>query len=93
MIYDIGRVCIKIAGRDAGKKCIIVDIIDDVYVLVDGQTRRRKCNISHLEPTKKVLDIKKGASADDVVAVFEKEGIVIMPKKKFENSHYCHFTT
>ena len=28
-MFDIGRVCMKIAGRDAGKKCVIIDVVDD----------------------------------------------------------------
>ena len=24
-----GRVCVKIAGRESGKKCVIVDVIDE----------------------------------------------------------------
>ena len=49
-MFEIGRLCVKIAGRDAGLKCLVVEVIDDNYVLIDGQTRRRKCNIKHLEP-------------------------------------------
>ena len=60
-MIEIGRVCVKTAGRDAGLKCVVIDI-DKKLVLIDGQTRRRKCGIAHLEPTKDVLKIKKGAS-------------------------------
>ena len=80
MMFEIGRVCIKLAGRDAGKSCVVVDIVDDTYVMIDGQTRRRKCNVNHLEPTKKTFDISKGADSQTVYALFEKEGKVI-PKK------------
>jgi len=65
-MIEIGRLCIKTAGRDAGLKCMIVDILDDKFVLVDGETRRRKCNILHLEPLKEVVKIKKNASHEDV---------------------------
>ena len=71
MLNDIGRVCVKIAGRDAGKKCVIVEIIDDTSVLIDGATRRRKCNITHLEPTKQILDLKIGATHKDVEEAFK----------------------
>jgi large subunit ribosomal protein L14e len=63
-MIEIGRLCVKTAGRDAGLKCIIVDILDDKFVLIDGETRRRKCNILHLEPLKDVIKIKKNASHD-----------------------------
>lgn len=64
---EIGRVCVKIAGRDAGKKCIVVDLIDSTFVLVDGETRRKKCNIKHLEPTKDMVKLEKGASHEEVL--------------------------
>jgi len=71
-MIEIGRLCIKIAGRDAGLKCVIVDILDDKFVLIDGQTRRRKCNILHLEPLKDVIKIKKNASHEDIKKEFDK---------------------
>lgn len=58
---EIGRVCVKTAGRDASKKCVIVEIIDNNYVIIDGETRRKKCNVAHLEPLKSLVDIKAGA--------------------------------
>ena len=74
-MIQIGRVCVKIAGRDAGKKCVIVDILDDNYVLIDGETRRRKCNILQLEPLSETIDVKKNASHNDVAKAFEKLGL------------------
>ena len=49
-IFSVGRVCVKIAGRDAGRKCVVVQQVNDHYVVVDGNTRRKKVNINHLEP-------------------------------------------
>jgi large subunit ribosomal protein L14e len=73
-MIGIGRVCVKIAGRDAGKKCVVADVLDDNYVLIDGETRRRKCNIGHLEPLDKKVDINKNASHADVAKAFEALG-------------------
>ena len=80
-MIQIGRVCVKIAGRDAGKKCVIIDILDDNYVLIDGETRRRKCNILHLEPLNEIIDIKKDASHNDVAKAFEKLGMKVRETK------------
>jgi len=83
-MFEIGRLCIKVVGRDAGKKCIIVDIVDKNTVVVDGETRRKKCNIKHIDPFNKVLKIKKNATHQEVVDVLKKEGIesrVTKPKK------------
>lgn len=86
-MIEIGRLCVKIAGRDAGKKCLIVDIIDDNHVLIDGETRRRKCNIGHLELLDEVAKIKKGASHDEIIKEFKKKGWEVKttkPKPKTE---------
>jgi len=81
-MFEIGRLCLKIAGRDAGLKCIVIDKLNDNYVLIDGQTRRRKCNVKHLEPLDKVLKVSKGASHEDVVKELKKQGIEIKEKTK-----------
>lgn len=82
-MIDVGRVCVKIAGRDAGKKCVVVDILDENFVLIDGETRRRKCNILHLEPLEKTIDIAKGASHAEIAQAFEALGYgVHAPKTK-----------
>jgi len=74
-MFEVGRMAVKIAGRDAGKKCVIVEIIDEDNVLIDGETRRRKCNVSHLELLDEMVKIKKGASHDEVVSGFKKLGL------------------
>ncbi|MBI2564863.1 50S ribosomal protein L14e [Candidatus Woesearchaeota archaeon] len=80
-MINIGRICVKIAGRDAGKKCVVIDVLDDKFVLIDGATRRRKTNILHLEPTKDSVDIKKNASHEEVVKVLSKLGISVRQTK------------
>ncbi len=56
---EVGRICVKIAGREAGEKCVIVEVIDDKFVEVVGTTmKNRKCNIKHLEPVDQTMEIK-----------------------------------
>jgi len=78
----IGQVCVKIAGRDSNRICLIVDVLDKNNVLIDGNTRRRKCNIIHLEPLDKVLKIKKNASHSEVIEAMKKEGLKVIEKEK-----------
>ncbi|MFA5797750.1 MAG: 50S ribosomal protein L14e [Candidatus Woesearchaeota archaeon] len=73
-MFEIGRVAIKLAGRDAGQKCVIVDVLEGKYVVIDGMTRRRKCNMLHLEPMDQILDIEKGASHEEIVRIFKTLG-------------------
>jgi large subunit ribosomal protein L14e len=74
-MIEIGRLVVKIAGRDAGKKAVIIAILDDKFVLLDGETRRRKCNILHVEPLDQKADIKKNASHDEVSKALKELGI------------------
>jgi large subunit ribosomal protein L14e len=80
-MIEIGRVCVKIAGRDAGLKCVVVEDLGKNLVLVDGQTRRRKCNVAHLEPLNQKFDISKGASHDQVVKAFKAVEVSIVERK------------
>jgi large subunit ribosomal protein L14e len=48
----------KVAGRDAGKLCVVTEKIDKHFVKVDGFTRPRKVNVKHLEPTGKRVELK-----------------------------------
>lgn len=78
---EVGNVCVKIAGRDAGLKGVIVEKLDTNFVIIDGQVRRRKCNLKHLEPLNEKLDIKNKASHADVVKAFKKLSIEIKETK------------
>jgi len=85
-MYEIGRLCVKIAGRDSRQKCLIIDVLEGNFVMIDGQTRRRKCNIMHLEPLDKVVKIKKNASHSEVAEALKKEGIEVTETKVKEKT-------
>lgn len=80
-IFQVGRVCVKIAGRDAGKKCVVVEEIGGHYVVIDGATRRKKVNVKHLEPLADIADISSGATHDQVGKALSGLNIVILDKK------------
>ena len=72
-IFTVGRLCVKIAGRDAGNKCVVVQEVNEKFVVVDGATRRKKVNLKHLEPLAEFLEIKEGATHEEVAQAFEKK--------------------
>ncbi len=79
-LYEIGRICVKLMGREAGSYCVIINETDSKMVEVTGPkdlsgVRRRPCNIHHLEPLEQTLDIKKGASDDDVKKALDEAGL------------------
>lgn len=72
MVLEIGRVCVKTAGREAGKRCVVVDVLNSTFVLVSGpEVKRRRCNVKHLEPTPHKLNLSKGASDEEIKRAFE----------------------
>jgi len=52
---QVGRVCIKLKGRDAGEKVVVTKVIDESFVMIRSSARKktpeRKCAVLHLEPT------------------------------------------
>ncbi|MHA1268725.1 MAG: 50S ribosomal protein L14e [Candidatus Helarchaeota archaeon] len=78
---EIGRICVKLAGREAGKKCVILDVIDKNFVLITGpkdltKVRRRHANIKQLEPFKYKINIEKNSSDADVIDALKKEDLL-----------------
>lgn len=75
-VMDVGRVCVKLTGREAGSRCVIVDVIDRNYVMVTGPeeltgVRRRRVNLSHLRPLDETVDISRNASDDDIATLLK----------------------
>ncbi len=56
-IFDVGRVCRKTRGRDAGEFYVIVGKKDGM-LLVEGENSKKNVSPSHLEPTPLVVDTK-----------------------------------
>ncbi|MFQ6077292.1 MAG: 50S ribosomal protein L14e [Candidatus Bathyarchaeia archaeon] len=76
---DVGRICVKTSGREAGMKCVIVDLIDRNFVLITGPkdvngVRRRRANIKHLEPTEERIKIRRGVSDEEVLEALKGAG-------------------
>lgn len=70
-VIEVGRVCVKLTGREAGRKCVVVDIIDKNFALITGPKKvtgikRRRTNVGHIEPTEIKINIKRGATDEEV---------------------------
>jgi len=63
---DVGSICIKTAGRKAGEKVVVTEIIDNNFVTVKGQNvNGKKCNMTHLFPTGKTIKVTKEMKRED----------------------------
>jgi large subunit ribosomal protein L14e len=76
---EVGRVCVKVAGRESGRKCVIVDVMDKSFVIVTGPkkltgVKRRRVNINHVAPLEDVIQVKRGASDEQVTQMLEAAG-------------------
>jgi large subunit ribosomal protein L14e len=76
---EVGTICVKTFGREAGKKCVIVDVIDKNYILITGpksvnKVKRRKSNVNHVEPTQEKIEIKRGATDEEIIEALKSAG-------------------
>ena len=76
---EVGRVCVKMAGRETGRKCVIVDVMDKSFVVVTGPkkvsgVKRRRVNINHIAPTEETIQIGRGASDEEVIQMIDAAG-------------------
>ncbi len=76
---EVGRICVKQVGRENGKKCVIVDIMDKSFVLVTGPKKttgikRKRVNINHIMPLQEKIEVKRGASDEEVTQALEASG-------------------
>jgi len=80
-VVEVGRICVKIAGREAGRKAVVVDLVDDNFIVVTGPksltgVKRRKVNVKHVEILDKKVEVPRGASDEEVLKAIEAAGLV-----------------
>ena len=76
---EVGRICVKLTGREAGRKCVIVDIMDKSFVVITGPkivtgVKRRRANMNHVEPLQDKIAIKRGATDEEVTEELKASG-------------------
>ena len=80
MPIDVGRIVVKLNGREATKKAVILEIIDKNFVLISGAgisgVRRRRANINHLMPLEVQLNVPRGASDDELKSALDSMGLI-----------------
>ena len=76
---EVGRICIKQVGRETGRKCVIIDVMDKSFVLITGPqkatgVKRRRANINHLKILPDKINISRGASDEEVTETLKAAG-------------------
>lgn len=80
-MIDVGRICVKTAGREAGRYCVVVKQVDDTFVLITGpkgltKVKRRRCNVDHLRALNQKISIKSDAPDSDVEQALKKGNVM-----------------
>jgi len=77
-IFDVGRVCRKTSGMEAGKLCVVLTKPDKNEVVVAGPNiKKGKVNIAHIEPLPNIVHAGKDADAAEVTELLKKEGLIL----------------
>ncbi|XP_070574222.1 large ribosomal subunit protein eL14-like [Ptychodera flava] len=85
---EVGRVAFIGHGKDAGKLCVIIDVVDQSRVLVDGpcsNVRRQAVNLKRLHLTKFKLNIAHTSLTKTVRKQWEAEEIT----KKWKETNWA----
>jgi len=73
MVFEVGRLVIKVSGRDAGRLGVVVKELDENYVVVSGPKKltglrdNRKVNKKHLRPLEIKIEISENPSEDELI--------------------------
>ena len=62
-IFEEGRVCVKLVGRDSGEKVVVTRMINKNTVEVLGSRGKREVSLKHINPLEQTIDIKNEESA------------------------------
>jgi large subunit ribosomal protein L14e len=66
---DIGRVCLKVKGREQGERCVVLDVVDRNFVIVVGpNVKRRRVNMNHIRPLDEVVPLQRNATDEVAIA-------------------------
>ncbi len=72
-LIEVGRVCIKKYGRDAGSRAVITQVQGKGMVMIvsEGRPKERKCNSAHLEYLNESIDPKNKDQLSKIIGIKE----------------------
>ena len=81
MMISSGRVCVKIAGREAGNVCVVLSA-EKGKALIEGMVKKRECSLKHLEPLPKMVKVTKSSTKKEVLDLLV--GLNLVSKEEAE---------
>lgn len=83
--FDIGRVVLSRQGRDAGRCFVVIQVVDEQFVMMaDGLTRK----LDHLKK-KKIKHLRPKPLRMDVQALADSRQLLDSDLRKFLSEHGC----
>ncbi len=75
MLVEVGRVCVKKFGRDAGSAAVITSVDKDgfVSIVTSKRPKARRCNIRHLEFLNTKIDINNKELLNKTLGISNKK--------------------
>ncbi len=76
---EVGRLCVKTAGRENGKKCVVVDVMDKSFAMITGPkavtgVKRKRVNLNHIMALQDKIEFARGASDEEVSSALTAAG-------------------
>ena len=73
MLLEVGRVCIKKYGRDAGSRAVITKVLESGFVSVVTTVRpkERRCNPDHLEFLNEKVNVNDKEQLNKILGIKE----------------------
>jgi large subunit ribosomal protein L14e len=66
---EIGRVFLKVKGREQGERCVVMDVVDRNFVIVVGpNVKRRRVNMNHIKPLDEAVSLQRNATDEEAIA-------------------------
>ncbi len=74
-LLQVGRVCVKKYGRDAGSRAVITKLLDGNFVgiITAKRPKERRCNAAHLEFLDEVIDASNKELVNRTLGVEQKK--------------------
>ena len=70
-ILSAGDVCVKLVGRERGRIAVVVEVLDEKRVLIDGDVRRRLCGVNVLRHLGANVPVAPGTSRESILSSLE----------------------
>lgn len=69
----IGTICVKVAGRKAGEKVVVlaIDKEKNFATVMGEKVKKKRCNLQHLMPLNKTVKVSKNVSQKELAKILK----------------------